>query len=104
MAFILLCMHGKFKCFFQPIFPILKKIKVGLWDPLLCVCACLQKLVVPYITLWTVIPKEMEQRSRYSDWLQAGQPRSQSLSPDRVKNFLFSTLSRPAPGPTQPLI
>jgi hypothetical protein len=27
-----------------------------------------------------------------------------SLSPSRVKNFLFSTSSRPALGPTQPLI
>jgi hypothetical protein len=39
-----------------------------------------------------------------NDWLRAGRPRGRSLSPSRVKNFLFSTLSRPALGPTQPPI
>jgi hypothetical protein len=30
-------------------------------------------------------------RSRYGNWLRAGGPRGQSLSPGRVKHFLFST-------------
>jgi hypothetical protein len=42
--------------------------------------------------------------SRYSDWLRAGRPWGRSSSPCRVKNFLFSTSSRPALGPTQPRI
>jgi hypothetical protein len=42
--------------------------------------------------------------SRYSDWLRAGRPRGRSSSPGRGKIFLFSTLSRPVLGPTQPLI
>jgi hypothetical protein len=37
-----------------------------------------------------------------SDWLRAGRLRGRSLSPDRVKNFLFYTSSRPALGSTQP--
>jgi hypothetical protein len=41
---------------------------------------------------------------RYSDWLRAGWPRGRSSSPGRVKNFLFSMSSIPAPGPTQPPI
>jgi hypothetical protein len=41
-------------------------------------------------------------RSRYSDWLRTGRRRDRSSSPGRVKNFLFSTSSRPALGPTQP--
>jgi hypothetical protein len=48
-----------------------------------------------------LFPLEPGYHSRYSDWLQAGQPRSQSSSPGRVKNFLFSTASRLPPGPTQ---
>jgi hypothetical protein len=43
-------------------------------------------------------------RSRYSDWLRAGRPRGWSSSPCRVKNFLFSTSSRPALGSAQPRI
>jgi hypothetical protein len=43
-------------------------------------------------------------QTRYSDWLRAGQPRGRSSSPCRVKNFLFSTSSRPALGSTQPHI
>jgi hypothetical protein len=39
-----------------------------------------------------------------SDWLRAGQRRSRSSSPGRVKNFLYSASSRPALGPTQPPI
>jgi hypothetical protein len=46
-------------------------------------------------------PKEPELRSRYSDWLRAGRPRGRSSNPGRSKNFLFSTSSRPALGPTQ---
>jgi hypothetical protein len=38
--------------------------------------------------------------SRYSDRLQSGQQRGQSLSPGRVKNF-FSTFFRQVLGPTQ---
>jgi hypothetical protein len=41
---------------------------------------------------------------RYSDWLQAGRPRGRRSKPRRVKNFLFSTSSRPAVGSTQPPI
>jgi hypothetical protein len=40
--------------------------------------------------------------SRYSDWLRAGRRRGRSSSSGKVKNFLFSTLSRPALGSTQP--
>jgi hypothetical protein len=40
-------------------------------------------------------------RSRYSDWLRAGRQRGRSLSLGRVKNFLFSTSSRPFLGPIQ---
>jgi hypothetical protein len=39
-----------------------------------------------------------------SDLLLVGRPRGRSSSPGRVKNFLFSTSSRPVLGPTQPLI
>jgi hypothetical protein len=39
-------------------------------------------------------------RSRYSDWLRARWPTGRSSSPGRVKNFLFSTSSRPAVGST----
>jgi hypothetical protein len=41
---------------------------------------------------------------RYSDWLRTGRPKGRSSSPCRVKNFLFSTSSRPALGSTQPPI
>jgi hypothetical protein len=44
------------------------------------------------------------ERSRYNDWLRAGQPKGRSSSPGKIKNFLFSTLSRPALRPTQPPI
>jgi hypothetical protein len=43
-------------------------------------------------------------RSRDSDWLRDGRPRSRSSSPSSVKNILFSMSSRPALGPTQPPI
>jgi hypothetical protein len=39
-----------------------------------------------------------------SDWLRAGRPRGHSSSPGRVKNFLFSSSSRPTLGSTQPPI
>jgi hypothetical protein len=42
--------------------------------------------------------------SRYSDWLRTGRRRERSSSPGRVKNFLFSTSSRPAVERTQPPI
>jgi hypothetical protein len=43
-------------------------------------------------------------RSRYSDWLRAGQPRGRSSSPGEGKNFHFSMSSRPTLRPTQPPI
>jgi hypothetical protein len=43
-------------------------------------------------------------RSRDSDWLRAGRSSGPSLSPGRVKNFLFSTSSGLALGSTQPPI
>jgi hypothetical protein len=53
------------------------------------------------ISLWEM--KELGWRSQYSSWLQAG-PRNGSMSSGRVKDFLFSTSSRQALGPTQPPI
>jgi hypothetical protein len=44
------------------------------------------------------------ERSLYSDWVRAGRPKGRRSSPGRVKNFLFSTSSRPALGSTQPPI
>jgi hypothetical protein len=53
----------------------------------------------------TIIIKQVPRKfSQYSDWLQAAQLRGQSLSPGRVKNFLFSMSYRMAMGPTQPPI
>jgi hypothetical protein len=43
-------------------------------------------------------------RSRYNGWLRARRPRGRSSSPSTVKNFLFSTSSRPALASTQPPI
>jgi hypothetical protein len=43
-------------------------------------------------------------RSCYSHWLEAGRLSGRSSSPTRVKNFLFSTTSRLAVGPTEPPI
>jgi hypothetical protein len=43
-------------------------------------------------------------RRRDSDWLRAGLPGQRSLSPGRVKNFLFSKSSRPVLGSTLPPI
>jgi hypothetical protein len=43
-------------------------------------------------------------RSRYSNWLRARRPSGRCSSPGRVKNFLFSTSSRPVLVPTQPII
>jgi hypothetical protein len=56
-----------------------------------------------YFRLNTLSSKEPQQLSRYSDCLRAGR-RSRSLSPGRVKNFHFSTSSRPALRSTQPPI
>jgi hypothetical protein len=47
---------------------------------------------------------EPGERSRYSDCLRAPWPRGRSSSSGRIKNFLFSTWSRPVLGPTQPPI
>jgi hypothetical protein len=58
------------------------------------ICEC-----YPY---FTEVYTDKGHRSRYSDWLQAGRPRGRSSSLSRVKNFLFSTSSRPALVPTQP--
>jgi hypothetical protein len=44
----------------------------------------------------------IKNRSQYSDRLRAWRPRGQSSSPGRVKNFHFSTSSRPALGSTKP--
>jgi hypothetical protein len=41
--------------------------------------------------------------NRDSDWLRAGRPKGWSSSTGRVKNFLFSTSSRPALGSIQPI-
>jgi hypothetical protein len=49
--------------------------------------------------LFVLILSSLILRSRYSDWLRAW-----SSSPGRVKDFLFSTSSRPVLGPTQPPI
>jgi hypothetical protein len=49
-------------------------------------------------------PQKPGLRSRYSDWLRAGRPRVRCLSPAKFKNSLFSTVSRPDLGPTQPPI
>jgi hypothetical protein len=49
-----------------------------------------------YTTLFMTITS-----TQYSDWLRAGRPRGRGSSPGRGKNFLFSTLSRPALGSTQ---
>jgi hypothetical protein len=46
--------------------------------------------------------REAHKLSRYSDWLLAGQPGFDFR--ERKDIFLFSTASRPAPGPTQPPI
>jgi hypothetical protein len=40
----------------------------------------------------------------YGDWLRAGRPGGRSSSPGRVKNFVFSTSSRPKLASTQPPI
>jgi hypothetical protein len=53
---------------------------------------------------WADKMKGPGQRSRHSDWLRNGRQRGRSSSPDRVKNFRFSTSSRPALGSTQPPI
>jgi hypothetical protein len=44
---------------------------------------------------------ELGQRSRYSDWLRAGRPRSRSSSPGGGKNFHLSMSSSPALRSTQ---
>jgi hypothetical protein len=62
------------------------------------------------IGLWTNIQRTLKlgintlKRGRDGDRLRAGRPRGRSSSPGKVKNFLFSTLPRPALGSTQPPI
>jgi hypothetical protein len=46
---------------------------------------------------------ECGQRNRYSDCLWAERLRGRSSSPDRVKNFLFSTTSKQTLRPKQPI-
>jgi hypothetical protein len=60
------------------------------------------KCIATYIIF--LIYYGLGQRSRYSDWLRAGRLRGRSSSPGGVKNFHFSTSSRPALGFTQPSI
>jgi hypothetical protein len=55
-------------------------------------------------TLMSKLLKYYLQHSWNSNWLWAGQLRAQSSTPDRVKNFFFSTSSRPALGSTRPPI
>jgi hypothetical protein len=43
-------------------------------------------------------------RSRYNDWLRAGRRRGRRSSPNKVKNFLIFTPSRPTLSSTQPPI
>jgi hypothetical protein len=50
------------------------------------------------------LPLERSRDSRYSDWLRAGRSRGRISSPGKVKNFLFSTSSKPVLGSTQPPI
>jgi hypothetical protein len=45
---------------------------------------------------------EFRSYCRYSDWRPAGRSRDRSSSPSRGKIFLFSTSSRPIPGPRTP--
>jgi hypothetical protein len=47
------------------------------------------------------IRQESGERSRYSNWLRAERPRVWSSSTGRIKNFLFSVVSRSVLGPTQ---
>jgi hypothetical protein len=58
-----------------------------------------KKLIVTILVHW-----EPGYRSRCIVWLRARRPRGRSSSPGGVKNFPFSTSSRPALGPTQPPI
>jgi hypothetical protein len=51
------------------------------------------------ITIITVI--QLRYSSRYSDWLRVGRRKGWSSSSGGVKNFLFSTLSRPTVGSTE---
>jgi hypothetical protein len=53
---------------------------------------------------WLIWVQSPGKRSHYGDYLQAGRPRSRSSSSGKVKNFLFSTSSRPALGFIQPPI
>jgi hypothetical protein len=75
--------------------------------PLRHVCYCMSYRTWQFECTRIFVPLKIlvlaYQRSRYSDWLRAGRQVGQSSCPDRVKNFLFSTPSRPALVPTQPV-
>jgi hypothetical protein len=65
-------------------------------------CTCLPSSAISIFVLvnntlypWTGIAQSV------SDWLRAGRQRGRSSSPGSVKNFLFSTSSRPAVGSTK---
>jgi hypothetical protein len=64
-------------------------------------CNVIQNLFVPILNQSITINLQPGKRSRYSDWLRARQRRCRSSSPGRVKNFFFSTSSRPTLGLTQ---
>jgi hypothetical protein len=53
---------------------------------------------------WHFSVYKLRQRNRYSDWLRAGWTRGRSLSSGRVKNYIFSTSSRPTLESIEPLI
>jgi hypothetical protein len=54
----------------------------------------------PHLDTLNSLPNS--QRSRDSDWLRAGRLMHLNSSNSTVKNFLFSTSSRPVLGPTHP--
>jgi hypothetical protein len=61
-----------------------------------------QIFVPSHLTTWLQFRLlHMHQRSRYSDWLQAGRPRGRTSGPGMVKNFHFSMSFRLALGSTQ---
>jgi hypothetical protein len=54
------------------------------------------------LSVCVLIPPKLEEYLvAHAELLRAGRPRGRSSSPGRVKNFIFSTLSRPALGSTQ---
>jgi hypothetical protein len=75
-----------------------------LWTSTACYTDNFTFLRVLLLTCRITFTDRTGYRSLYSVWLQAGRPKGRSSSPDSVKNFLFSTSSRPALGSTQPRI